>query len=425
MINENRGSMGMVEFPVLVQQTAADNPVRLTLLAEEAIRTLPPEQATERLKLLLQQVRVRPEFTIYSFGTYASYVEPPKPDQFHGYNTLVEVNLPYTLHLPTGRLFPIADTHGAIRGLLQTRKIWTNLADGSNSVEAIADEQLLYHGPALPVTPTVPQDPALGPWARFTGPNVELGKDTHGIFRYTQARLLLNTEHAGVDGPDATEPIEEARRASLTAVVSTAAEVINYALDVYRHVTGADHVERMPHLLVTRVYFPDVNLVYETAGLEGGVGSAVINRSRREIDRFAVMLAAGDQPAPHALLLQSARSALQRGQLLLGVVVAFQAQEMVIEAGIRQGLQRQGIGDAEITTQLKGCLSTRERLTTLARTALQGRSVADDTQFWNAWLQGCNRKRNDIVHRGLPLTEAQAARVIALCEECIARFLAL
>lgn len=316
----------MVEFTAVVQQTAADNPVRLTLLAEEAIRTLPPEQATERLNLLLQQVRVRPEFTIYSFGTYASYVEPPNRDQFHGFNTLVEVNLSYTLHLPTGRLFPIADTHGVIRGLLQTRKIWTNLADGSNSAEAIAEEQLLYYGPALPVT---------------------------------------------------------------------------------------------------RVYFPDVNLVYETAGLEGGVGSAVINRSRREIDRFAEMLAAGDQPDLHALLLQSARSALQRGQLLLGVVVAFQAQEMVIEAGIRQGLQQQGIGDAEITTQLKGCLSTRERLTTLARTALRGRSVADDNQFWNAWLQECNRKRNDIVHRGLPLTEAQAARVIALCEECIARFLAL
>lgn len=415
----------MVEFPATVQQTAADNPVRLTLLAEEAIRTLPPEQATERLNLLLQQVRVRPEFTIYSFGTYGSYVEPPNLDQFRGYNTLVEVNLPYTLHLPTGRLFPIADTHGVIRGLLQTRKIWTNLAGGSNSVEAIADEQLLYYGPALPVTPTVPQDPVLGPWPRFTGPNVELGKDTRGIFRYTQARLLFNTDHAGVDGPDNLEPVKAARTAALTAVVSTAAEVINYALDVYRHVTGADHVERLPRLLVTRVYFPDVNLVYETAGLEGGVGSAVINRSRREIDRFAEMLAAGDQPDLHALLLQSARSALQRGQLVLSVVVAFQAQEMVIEAGIRQGLQQQGIGDAEITTQLKGCLSTRERLTTLARTALQGRSVADDNQFWNAWLQECNRKRNDIVHRGLPLTEVQAARVVALCEECIARFIAL
>jgi hypothetical protein len=51
--------------------------------------------------------------------------------------------------------------------------------------------------------------------------------------------------------------------------------------------------------------------------------------------------------------------------------------------------------------------------------------VADDNQFWNKWLQDCNRKRNDIVHRGLPLTETQARLVVALCEDCIARFLAL
>jgi hypothetical protein len=104
--------MGMVEFPAVVQQTAADNPVRLTLLSEEAIRTLPPEQATERLNLRLQQVRVRPEFTIYSFGTYGSYVGPPNPDQFHGYNTLAEVNLPYV------RTFPLRESPAGIyRGI--------------------------------------------------------------------------------------------------------------------------------------------------------------------------------------------------------------------------------------------------------------------------------------------------------------------
>ncbi|MGB9457168.1 MAG: hypothetical protein WCB12_14065 [Bryobacteraceae bacterium] len=417
--------MSMVEFHVLVQQTAADAPLQVTLLADEEIRALPPEQATERLSSLLHHVRVRPEFTIYGFGTFASYVEPPNPAQFRGYNTLVEVNLPYTLHLPSGMLFPVADQQGVVRGLLQTRKIWTDLADGSNNVEALADDQVLYHGPALPATPHVPQDPVLGPWPRFTGQNVELGKDTHGIFRYTQVRLLFDTEHTGIDGEDNAEAVKEARNAAVITTTSTAAEFVNHVLDVYRHVTGENHVERLPRQLVTRLYFADVNVVYESVGLEGGVGSAIINRSRREIDRFAAMLAAGEQPAPHTLLLQSARSALDRGQLLLGVVVAFQAQEMVIEAGIRTALQRQGVSDEDITTRLKGRLSTKDRLTTLSREALNGRSVADDNQFWNRWLQDCNRKRNDTVHRGLPLTETQARLVVALCEDCIARFLAL
>lgn len=415
----------MVEFRALVQQTAADTPLEVTLLADEEIRALPFGQATERLDPLLHQVRVRPEFTIYGFGTFASYVEPPNPEQFRGYNTLVEMNLPYTLHLPTGMLFPIADQQGVPRGLLQTRKIWTDLANGSSDVEAIADDQLLYYGPALPATPHVPQDPVLGPWPRFTGQNVELGNDTHGVFRYTRVRLLFDTEHAGVDGAGGGEAVELARNVAVATAASTAAEFANHILDLYRYVTGEDHVERLPRHLVTRVYFADANIVYESVGLEGGVGSAIINRSRREIDRFATMLAAGEQPAPHTLLVQSARSALDRGQLLLGVVVAFQAQEMVIEAGIRTGLQRQGVSDEDITARLKGRLSTKDRLTTLSREALNGRSVADDNQFWNTWLQDCNRRRNDIVHRGLPVTEVQARRVVALCEDCIARFLAL
>ena len=66
-------------------------------------------------------------------------------------------------------------------------------------------------------------------------------------------------------------------------------------------------------------------------------------------------------------------SARQVSVLLLAVVIAFQAQEMVIEAGIRAGLRRQGVGDVEITERLKGCLSTKERLTTFSRGALGGR----------------------------------------------------
>ena len=244
--------MGMAEFRVLVQQTAADTPLQVTLLADEEIRALPPEQATERLSSLLHQVRVRPEFTIYGFGTFASYVERPNPGHFRGYNTLVEVNLPYTLHLPSGMLFPVADQQGVVRGLLQTRKIWTDLADGSNNVEALADDQLLYHGPALPATPHVPQDPVLGPWPRFTGQNVELGKDTHGIFRYTQVRLLFDTEHTGIDGEDDAEAVKEARNVAVITATSTAAEFVNHLLDVYRHVTGENHVERLPRQLVTK-----------------------------------------------------------------------------------------------------------------------------------------------------------------------------
>jgi hypothetical protein len=417
--------MGLAEFRLIVRQTQDDAPVGVTLLAPEEIRALPQVEAKERLNPLLHQVRVRPEFTIYGFGTYSSYVERPAEEGLYGHNTLVEVNLPYTLHLPTGMLFPLTVPEPNVRGIVQTRKIWTGLASGSNSVEAYADDQLLYYGPAHPISPTVPQDPALGPWPHFTGTNVEVGKDTHGVLRYTQVRILFDTPHPNIDGADDSESTQQARKAAVENASAIAGKAVNYLLDVYRSVTGEHHPERLAKMLVTRVYFADVNVVFESVGVESGVGSAIINRSRREIDQIAAMLVAGSQPTPHTLLLQSAHSALERGQLLLAVVVAFQAQEMVIEAGIRAGLRRQGVGDVEITERLKGCLSTKERLTTLSRGALGGRSISDDGVFWNAWLQECNRKRNDIVHRGLALTEAQAKRVVQLCEDCITRFMAI
>ena len=251
-------------------------------------------------------------------------------------------------------LFPLTMPETNARGIVQIRKIWTDLATGSNSVEAYADDQLLYYGPARPVSPTVPQDPILGPWPRFTGANMEVGKDIHGVLRYTQVRILFDTRHPNIDGADDSEPIQQARKAAVESASAIAGNAVNYLLDVYRSVTGEHHPERLARMLVTRVYFADVNVVFESVGVESGLGSAIINRSRREINQIAAMLVADSQPAPHTLLLQSAYSALERGQLLLAIVVAFQAQEMVIEAGIRAGLQRQGAGDVEITERLKG-----------------------------------------------------------------------
>jgi hypothetical protein len=54
-----------------------------------------------------------------------------------------------------------------------------------------------------------------------------------------------------------------------------------------------------------------------------------------------------------------------------------------------------------------------------------GRSIADDTAFWDSWLRDCNQKRNAVVHRGDEITSAEAKRLVELCEECINRFAAL
>jgi hypothetical protein len=362
---------------------------------------------------------------VYGVGAFSSYVDPIPREQLLGHNTLVEVNLPYTLYLPAHRVFRIRCSDVEVPAIVQTRKVWTELATGSSEVEAYADDQPLYYGPARPSTPTIPQAPALGPRPHFTGTNVEIYRDTHGVFRYSQVRVLFDSVHPGIDAPDGPETVKNARSAAVSQATEIASRVISYLLDVYRITTGETHVERLAKMLVTRIYFADANLVYESVGVESGLGSAVVNRSRREIEQVAEMAATGRQPERYALLLQSARSALDRGQNLLAVVVVFQAQEILIEKRLRARYAGQGVSDAEVAAKLKTNHRTKDRLTILSRDLFGGRSVADDPVFWDSWLRECNKKRNAVVHRGDEITSNEAKRLVELCEECISRFAAL
>jgi hypothetical protein len=413
--------VALAQFHARVRQTETDPPVDVRVLAPKEITRLPREDAEAQLSALLQQVRVRPELMLYGFSTLASYVDPPDRTALFGHNTLVEISLPYTLHVPTGMVFEVKCPEiGAVTVVL--RKVWTNLATGSNEAEVCADDQLLYYGPTRPLSPFVPQAPELGPWPHFTGTNIEIGKDTHGVFRYTQIRTLFDLE---IEGEDSDGNVEAARSRALEKAKTTAMTIVNYVLDVYRYVTGAEHVERLSIVSVNRVYFADCNFVSEGVAVAGGVGSAVVNRSWREIRQIQSMLAAGQEPERHVLLIQSARSALDRGQLVLAIVVGFQALEILIETKLRAAYKSLGAPAEEINERLKTVYKTKERLTVLCREVTNGLSVADDTVFWDSWLKDCNRKRNGVVHRNEAVSHPEALKVVELCEQCVLKISAL
>ena len=160
--------MAHIEFRAQIQQTADDPMI--------PVRVIVPE--------LLNQVRVRPEFTWYGFRTLAAYETPPPRSAMLGHNTLVEFSLPYTLHLPSEIPFEVTRPQAQGGATVVLRKVWTDLATGSNEAEVYADNQLLYYGPAELQTPTVLQAPELGPWPRFTGTNIEVAKDTQRHQRF-------------------------------------------------------------------------------------------------------------------------------------------------------------------------------------------------------------------------------------------------
>ncbi|MFY9724261.1 MAG: hypothetical protein WAJ87_02135 [Bryobacteraceae bacterium] len=408
--------MALGEFHARIQQTETDPVVSVRIVAPAEIANLPREEAEARLSNLLQQVRVGPEFIMYGFWTRASYVDPLSRAALLGHNTLVEISIPYTLHLPNDLPFEVTYPQGS-RATVVMRKIWTTLAAGSNDAEIYADDRVLYYGPAQPLSPFIPQAPELGPWPHFTGTNVEIGKDTHGVFRYTQIRVFFDSALIGVDGSETDEAVQAARSRAFEEAKQTGMSIVNYVLDIYRYVTSAEHVERLSAMAINRVYFVDYNLLSEGVAIDSGVGSAVVNRSGQEIRRMRAMLLAGTEPERHVLLIQSSRAALGRGQLVLAVVVGFQALEILLETKLRAAYERQGLSEGETTDRLKRFYKTKDRLTVLCREVTGGVSIADDTAFWNLWLTACNRKRNGVVHRNEAVTYSEALRVVELCEQ--------
>ena len=417
--------MTLREFYAQIQQTTADPMIPVRIIASEEIARLPREQADSRISALLHQVRVRPEFVWYGSRSLARLVTPPPRTALLGHNTLVEFSLefslPYTLHLPSEMPLQMTRPQAAGRATIVLRKVWTELAADSNDAEIYADAQLLYYGPTQLQSPTTAQAPELGPWPRFTGTNIEIAKDTHGVFRYSRVRVLFDSTVAGIGGSDDDETVKTARSAALDEATKAGLEIVNYLLDVYRYVTGEEHVERLSTTTVNCVYFADHNLISEGARIESGLGTAIVNRSRREIERIKGMLSAGEEPERHMLLIQSSRAALDRGQLVLAVVVAFQALEILLETKLRAGYARQGLSEDDVTDKLRKRYKTKDRLTLLCREVTGGKSVANDTTFWNLWLTDCNRKRDRVVHRNEAVTHAEALKVLELCEQCIAR----
>ena len=260
--------MALAEYSAKIQQSASDPMIAVHVLASREIADQPREQAESQLDALLHQVRIKPEFVLYSLRTVSSYVDPLSRSKLFGHNTLVEISLPYTLHLPSDVPFDVACPEAG-RATVVLRKVWTDLAIGSNTAEIYSDDHLLYYGSAQQESPTIPQARELGAWPRFTGTNVEIAKDTHGDIRYTQIHTFFDSTHIAIAGLDTDEAVRAARSLAYDNAMKTARDIVNYLLDVYRYVTSAEHVERLSTMNVRRIYFADHNLLFEEVSVKG------------------------------------------------------------------------------------------------------------------------------------------------------------
>lgn len=164
-----------------------------------------------------------------------------------------------TLHLPSDMPLDVAYPKGCTATVV-IRKVWTDLAVGSNTAEIYSDDCQLCYGPVQLASPNIPQAPELGPSPHFSGTDLEIAKDTHEVFRYTQIHVFFESTQTAIAGVDTDEAVQAARSVAYDGAMKTAKDVVNDLLDVYRYVTSAEHVERLSTMNVRRVYFADHKL---------------------------------------------------------------------------------------------------------------------------------------------------------------------
>lgn len=391
------------------------NPPRIRAVAsfgddpERVEMSLPSGSVPE----MLAQVAMKPQFQIYGMSVRYSYPEEELASRGRGpANTVVEVYLPYCLHLPNGITLNVASS-ASPAAFVVLAKTWTDLADGSSSADFYAIDRVTYHNPGSLQTPNFPEKPELGPEAKCRGVNIEWDRDTTGRFRYSRARVFFDTNY-----PVSIVSDQEQYSVAEKEVIAIALEVVNRVIDVYRVVTNSDYIQRLPALHVTDLYFAAHNIGSHGASFGHGVRGAVMNRSEQEILQTVALLQSGQDLPMHQLLLLDAEASLKSNRFTLSVIHAFQALELRLEELIRTRLLGRGLTPSAADARLDTVWRTKDRLKDLLKEAT-GRSLFEERTLWDQFCTVYNQTRNKLIHAAKEIDAPRSREAVDVCRAIV------
>ena len=164
----------------------SDQPIEFLQFADES--TKPTEI---QIREMLSQVSVQKSLQLYELDLHYSSASGTAPDPARfPRNTMVEVALPYCLHLPNGLTLFISATGAAGGAVVILQKFWTTAAAGSTTADLFTADRVTYAAPVTFNTPNFPEAPELGPRLACSGTNIELDRDTSGQFRYSKLKIF-------------------------------------------------------------------------------------------------------------------------------------------------------------------------------------------------------------------------------------------
>ena len=362
----------------------SEAPVRFYALSKrEIVESTPKEEMKKMLEEDMSKVSPTPVSGIYKTYLSYQYSEADALKDFDAGNILVQAHLPYCLHIPNFYEMTVSLPEQKLEALVIFEKIWTRRAqeDGkkSDTVDFFAEDRNIYFKNSTILTPKVPFHPEEGWDSYFTGRNIEKMKDQNGVFRFTRVHIQFD-----IDIPENLENMgEKANETLLQEVRDKSLSVINRVIDHYRETTNEIHVRRLGELKINLIYFIPKNQGYYL--LLPNIETAMMNRSRKEIEAISERVSNGEKSEVYKLLLLDAK---------------------------------RGDAEEQYRRALKTNWQTKDRLNTVLK-ELKGASLNEQGELWDKWCTRYDKTRNEVLHAGKEPNEKETKETLSTNEEVI------
>lgn len=372
-----------------------ENPVRLYLnIHKEEIKTIPKDILQNILLEEVKKVALHPIGGMLKLNTNFNYQEPEFLNEFDYANTIIQVNLPYCLHVPNFDEMEVDIPELNLKANVIFEKIWTGRAvDGeeeSDKVDFFAEDRDLYFNKGSMITPKLPLPPHEGWEGYYTGKNTEKMRDQNGVFRYT--RLLIQ-----FDVNTSEEVLNKEKDLVIEKIREKTIIIVNRVIDAYRTNSDEYHVRRLGEINIVLVYFIQFNQGYYI--LSPNTTNAKINISRQEIEKIKEKLLNADKPDLYQLFLLNAKSSLDTKDYTLAIVESFQALEMFLEKYLISEFKKRGDSESSYKKILKKHWTTKNRLNSVLK-ELKGKSLNEIPTIWDMWSTRYDKTRNEVIHGG-------------------------
>ncbi len=326
------------------------------------------------------------------------------------YYTIIEVNIPYVLHVPNYSEINI--THPK-KSKIILQKIWTWKAIESDNFEAVSDI-ILYYRDWYSISPRIPHD-ALEDWKW----NIPESKNIEEIYptwslRYTKMQIHFENDFT----------IDEAKWIDfdtkyLPKLYSDTLDIVNKFLSVYRNCMQAYSINLLDHAEVMNIYFPKFGFWYYPIHLN--FWSAIINREKQKIESYIKQLEEDNSIPLYDISIDNAKSALLVHDYKSVVIESFLATDLFIESYILTKLSNLwktlldiGVNEAEYK-YWSTKLGLREGYKVIHWKTFK----AEEKDLCELWEKKYKDIRNKTIHNGHLPTEEEAQKVLEINDTLI------